>query len=222
MAAAKTYQATSISGDGWENLDWEAGPWQDMAHVDLGNYMGDRPVHFPDTRVKVGHDDEALYLHYRVEDRYVRAVAEADQGRIWEDSCVEFFFTPGPELSDLYFNLEMNCSGKILLHFHPGGGGETVILSAEECGAVERVHSLPDGVEPEISEAVTWQLACRLPLDLIAAHAPITRPEPGAAWRVNFYKCADQSSHPHWLTWSPVDFHRPNFHLPQYFGTLTF
>ena len=24
------------------------------------------------------------------------------------------------------------------------------------------------------------------------------------SWRANFYKCADASSHPHWLTWPPV------------------
>jgi len=36
----------------------------------------------------------------------------------------------------------------------------------------------------------------------------------------NFYKCADKLQHPHWLNWSPVDFPKPNFHLPQSFGVL--
>jgi len=41
-------------------------------------------------------------------------------------------------------------------------------------------------------------------------------------WRANFYKCADSTSHPHWLTWSPVDHPTPHFHLPAFFGTLEF
>ena len=37
-------------------------------------------------------------------------------------------------------------------------------------------------------------------------------PVPGDRWRANFYKCGDETSHPHWASWSPVgrlDFHRP-------------
>ena len=42
----------------------------------------------------------------------------------------------------------------------------------------------------------------------------------GRAWRANFYKCGDQTSHPHWAAWSPVD--ELNFHLPRCFGTIAF
>jgi hypothetical protein len=38
----------------------------------------------------------------------------------------------------------------------------------------------------------------------------------------NFYKCADQTSHPHWLTWASVDYPQPKFHLPEFFGRLVF
>ncbi|MCB0276848.1 MAG: diguanylate cyclase, partial [Calditrichaeota bacterium] len=26
----------------------------------------------------------------------------------------------------------------------------------------------------------------------------------------------------HWLTWAPVEHPKPNFHLPEFFGTLVF
>ncbi|MBO7566063.1 MAG: hypothetical protein J6T60_03070, partial [Bacteroidales bacterium] len=39
-----------------------------------------------------------------------------------------------------------------------------------------------------------------------------------ATWRGNFYKCADHSSHPHWLTWNPVSV--LNFHLPDCFAEI--
>jgi len=57
---------------------------------------------------------------------------------------------------------------------------------------------------------------------LLKRYCPVITPSPQAEWRVNFYKCADDTSHPHWLTWSPVDLPEPNFHHPQSFGILQF
>jgi hypothetical protein len=53
-------------------------------------------------------------------------------------------------------------------------------------------------------------------------YSTFVKPAPGVKWRANLYKCADATSHPHWLTWSKVDYNRPNFHLPDYFGELEF
>ena len=50
----------------------------------------------------------------------------------------------------------------------------------------------------------------------------MTVPEPGVGWRANLYKCADDSSHPHWLTWAHVDNPTPDFHLREFFGILRF
>ncbi|MDA0991466.1 MAG: carbohydrate-binding family 9-like protein, partial [Verrucomicrobia bacterium] len=50
----------------------------------------------------------------------------------------------------------------------------------------------------------------------------LNRPAPGVSWRSNLYKCGDATSHPHWLTWSPIDRPKPDFHVPDQFGTLTF
>ena len=44
----------------------------------------------------------------------------------------------------------------------------------------------------------------------------------GQTWRANFYKCADASVFPHWLTWSRVGLPEPDFHQPAFFGTLEF
>ena len=84
-------------------------------------------------------------------------------------------------------------------------------------------HSLPKTIDPEIKEPVTWTVEYRLPFEIVKKHCPtLVPPESGTVWRANFYKCADASSHPHWLTWSPVDFPEPKFHLPEFFGVLKF
>jgi hypothetical protein len=201
---------------------WEVTPWTDISSVLIRNHMGPKPAHFPSAEVKIAYDDTALYVIFRVADQYVRAVAQAHQGHVWEDSCVEFFFTPDADVSKGYFNLEMNCGGTMLFHFHPGTGKERIVFSERECEMIQRGHSLPRIVDPEIRTPIIWTLAYCLPIDLLKAYFPVVKPGPNVQWRANFYKCADQTSHPHWLTWAPVDFAKPNFHVPEAFGVLKF
>ena len=99
------------------------------------------PVH-PQMEVAMAHTGDNLLLHYRVEEDCIRAAAEQDGGRVWEDSCCEIFLqapspitqhptpntqhpTPsknnlpspkgGAEVGSPYFNLECNCAGTLLI-----------------------------------------------------------------------------------------------------------
>ncbi len=201
---------------------WERPAWQSIEHLALAHHMGDAPVHRPHVEAKLLWDDDALTLIFRVADRYVRAVAENHQDPVYKDSCVEFFFTPGPDLGLSYFNLEINCGGTMLFWWHPKNE-EAMPVAAEDCDRIEIAHSLPKMVEPEIKEPTTWTLEYRLPFDILRKYCPAaTDPAPGVIWKANFYKCADESSHPHWLTWAPVDHPTPRFHMPGYFGALLF
>ena len=38
----------------------------------------------------------------------------------------------------------------------------------------------------------------------------------------NFYKCGDKTAHIHFVSWSPIGCEKPDFHRPEYFGTLEF
>lgn len=201
---------------------WNQSPWKEVSSVIIGNYMGENPVHFPLAEVKVAYDDLSVSVMFQVADRYVRAVAKDHQGNVWEDSCVEFFFTPGPDVAKGYFNLEMNCGGTLLFHFQPGAGKDRIVLSKKECDQIRCTHSQPCIVDPEIDKPVTWTVAYAIPIALLKKYCPVTTPAPNVEWRANFYKCGDKTSHPHWLTWAPVDSLKPNFHLPESFGILAF
>jgi hypothetical protein len=115
---------TSTQPEG--DADWGKPPWKDIPSEPIQHYMGAKPDHFPRAEVKIAYDDIAIHVMFRVEDRYVRAVAAEHQDKVWEDSCVEFFFTPDADVSKGYFNLEMNCGGTMLLHFQPGAGKDRV------------------------------------------------------------------------------------------------
>ena len=204
------------------DASWDKAPWQGIQPELIGNFMGEKPQHLPKTEVKIAYDDTALYLIFRVEDQYVRAVAADHQRGVYRDSCVEFFFTTGTDVAQGYFNLEMNCGGRMLFSFQRAPEEGQVSIPKAEIGKIEIAHSLPQIIDPEIEEPTTWTVEYRLPLSVLDSYCPVAKPAPGVTWRANFQKCADAVSHPHWLTWAVIDSPRPNFHLPQFFGTLEF
>lgn len=201
---------------------WNKRPWRKLPAGLVANAMGTPPEHRPKTEVKVAYDESAVYVIFRVEDRYVRAIQPRFTAKACLDSCVEFFFSPGPDVAEGYFNLEVTCGGAMLLGFQAAPGRKALIVPEQERQAIAVAHSLPAIVDPEITAPVTWTVEYRIPLDLLRKYRPVLAPAPGVIWRANFYKCADQTSHPHWLTWAPVDLPWPNFHTPQFFGRLEF
>ena len=88
------------------DAQWIKSFWNGIRTIKLTNYMGSKPSHFPATEVKLKYDNENIYVIFSVKDRFVKAVATEINGRIWEDSCVEFFFTPGPDVSVVILTLK--------------------------------------------------------------------------------------------------------------------
>jgi hypothetical protein len=201
---------------------WDAPSWREIPSIHLAHHMGEAPAHRPVARVKLQYDAEHLFVLFSVEDRFIRSVVSEYQGDVWTDSCVEFFFTPGVDLDDGYFNIEANCGGTLLFTHRLDRDTGVVPVDESVARRLEVFHTLPSRVDPEITDPVTWQLAYRIPWRMLEAYTPVTRPAPGVRWRGNLYKCADASSHPHWLTWAPVEWPQPDFHRKQFFGTLEF
>lgn len=219
---AQKYKVQKLNDPPEVNAVWDKKPWQDIEPMQIKNFMGDRPDHFPFTQAKVAYDNTAIYVIFRVEDRYVRAVAEKNQGPVYMDSCVEFFFTPGTDIEKGYFNLEMNCGGTMLFHHQMKPRTDQTWIIEDHIREVAVAHTMPQIVDPEMVGDTTWIVEYRIPFSILSEYHNFPVPGAGTVWKANFYKCADKTSHPHWLTWSPVDFPRPNFHLPQFFGKLEF
>lgn len=203
---------------------WSGPAWAQAEPLRVERFRPESSAHHPATAVRLLYDDEALYGIFCVHDRYVRSRFTHFQEPVWRDSCVEFFVQPdgaGP-----YFNFEFACGGAFLAHYvtdHRRSGGKVAgftSLAESDASQVRVYHSLPALVEPEITEPITWLLEFAIPLALLAKYAAFNRPAAGQTWRANFYKCAEENSHPHWAAWAPVD--ELNFHLPRCFGTLNF
>jgi hypothetical protein len=202
--------------------DWNKPQWLKSKAVVIENYMGSEPGFRPFAQAKMMYDDENLYVIFLVKDRYVRCITRDINGPVWEDACVEFFFSPDVSFPERYFNLEINCGGTPLMHYNIIPDKDINVLEVKDIEMIEIAHSLPQIIDPEITDPITWTIEYRIPLAMLEKYSRITYPESGINWKANFYKIAENSSNSHYLTWSPVENKEPNFHLPQYFGQIRF
>ena len=203
---------------------WSGAVWKRAETLTVANFRAESSDHRPKVQARLLYDAQNVYGLYRVEDRYIRAVADSFQGMVCRDSCVEFFFRPGNAKG--YFNFEFNCGGTFLVFYviddtrTADGFKDYVKLTDDDGRQVRMFHSMPTIVEPEIAEKKTWSLEFAIPLAMLARYTgPLADPA-GQVWNANLYKCGDQTSHPHWASWNPVD--ELNFHLPRCFGQIRF
>lgn len=203
---------------------WDSGAWEAVTSVELSHFREESSSNRPRTRAKLLHSPQGINGIFRVEDSYVRCVHDSYGEPVYKDSCVEFFVKP--KETHGYFNFEFNCGGTLLCSYivdptrTHDGFMDFVRLPEAEGRLVEIYHSMPGVVEPEIAGPVTWIIEFFLPFTLIEKYVGPPGVISGQEWKANFYKCGDETSHPHWASWSPVE--ELNFHMPRCFGTICF
>lgn len=201
--------------------------WSGVPALELDCPLPTDSGHQPRTRFQGIYNEDALVGLFSVADRYVRSVCTEYQDQVSRDSCVEFFFRPvtpsGPASG--YFNFEFNMGGVLLVYYirnheRVNGFKDYSKLTSEECAQVVVEASRPGVTDPEITDPVDWQLAFRIPRHVLEIYAGPLGVIQGSTWSANFYKCASDTSHPHWISWQPLS--AKNFHLPEHFGPIHF
>jgi hypothetical protein len=216
------YEVYALSGRIIIDADWNKPVWNNIKPLYIKNLMGETPVFLPQVQAKMMYDEENLYVIFLVHDRFIRSRVTEINGRVWEDSCVEFFFSPDLHFPERYFNLEINCNGIALMHYNTVADVVHDEINPRFIKEIEIAHSLPGPIDSEIDSLTTWSLEYRLPLRFLSEYSDIEAPSPGLKWRGNFFKIADETSNPHYLTWSKVYNDVPQFHIPEFFGILSF
>ena len=205
--------------------NWDEPAWQSADTIVLRNFVARSSAHRPKVEVKLLWDNRGLYVFFRVHDRYVRCLRTDYQAGVCKDSCAEFFVEPKKNRG--YFNFEINCGGTMLLYYldYPDRGtGRNKIKEAVPFslgGTVRIYHSMPKVVYPEVVFEATWKLEYFIPFKLFEHYLGPLGKIAGQAWRANFYKCADECSHPHWESWAPLH-GKESFHVPEYFAPIHF
>lgn len=171
----------------------------------------------PQVEFRMFHTGEWLLLRFDVAEQYTMARVTQDNGRSWTDSCVEFFISPdGKE----YYNFETTCAGRLLLAWHRSRH-EAEQAPQEVLQAVKRFTSLPFGqtFEERVGDN-RWSLTLAIPPRALFRHA--LNDWSGLQASANLYKCGDELSHPHFLSWSPIRTEKPDFHRPEFFAPIRF
>jgi hypothetical protein len=171
----------------------------------------------PKMSFAIAYTDNAILVHYRVEENCIRAIASHDNGNVWEDSCCEFFVQP---VSDgTYYNIECNCAGTLLIGFGKDRNNRQLASQAVLDG-IKRWSSLGRDHFDIKNGKYTWEMALVIPFTTFFVHE--IKKIDGKTVRANFYKCGDKTSVPHFLSWNPIDTQSPDFHRPDFFGEMTF
>ncbi|HQC52107.1 MAG TPA: carbohydrate-binding family 9-like protein [Lentisphaeria bacterium] len=203
--------------------DWYDSAWKGAETAELTHVRPESSDHRPKVAVRLLHDDSHVYGLFQVRDRFIRAVNIGYQAPVCKDSCVEFFFKP--DVGPGYFNLEMSAGGSYLFYYvrdHQRTEEGFVDYSAvdEACGRLLTVKTtLPERIDPEIDRPLTWYAQFVIPVAALEPYCGKIGALGKRTWRGNFYKCGDDTSHPHWITWAPLTV--LNYHLPECFDTLT-
>jgi len=169
----------------------------------------------PDCIASIAYGDKGIAICYHVRGLDLRAMNTEDNSPVCQDSCCEFFMLSSDGKN--YFNFETNCIG--IMHAALGANiKEREYFTDKQLSKIKRYSSLPFEAVEKNDSIASFTLAVVIPFEVMGLD-PASLPE---SIKGNFYKCADKTSHPHYTSWNPIGTPRPNFHTPDYFGTLYF
>ena len=202
--------------------NWNKQIWKRTKSLLINNENDWGSSHKPQTDAKLCYDNENIYVIFRVKDQYLKCATSRHNGPVWQDSCVEFFFSPYSIAIQKYFNIEVNCNGYAYMAFQRDSKIDYDLFPIEDIEATKIVHTLNSLAVKEIEQPIEWFIEYKLPFAMLAKYSAFLKPQKGTIWRANFYKCAENNSHPHWLSWTKIKSPKPDFHLIQFMGTLKF
>jgi hypothetical protein len=171
----------------------------------------------PDVNVSLAYGSKEIFLKFRVRESCFKAEMTESNQNVYEDSCVEFFVAPDDD--GIYYNLEFNGIGTCLMGCGTGRAGRER-ADPGLISLIRRFASSGNSPVQEISGDNFWTLTIAVPFIVFYRHRVVAAG--GKTFSVNFYKCGDKLSKPHYLTWNPVETGKPDFHRPEFFGKLKF
>jgi len=170
----------------------------------------------PNVSFRIGHVEKEVLLKFDVAEERVRALETRTHGEVYKDSCVEFFISFD---RTNYYNFEFNCIGTPHLAYGPAREHRTFLpLSLTERLVI---HSSL-GTQPFAEKAgfFKWTLSVRIPVACFAFDAIASLS--GVQASANFYKVGSGLTVPHYVTWNPIHTPTPDYHRPEFFGSVLF
>ena len=173
--------------------------------------------YLPTVDFAVAHNGANLLIHYRVTEKKTLGTMVKDLDPVYKDSCCEFFCMN--EGDSLYYNIESNCLGSILMECGKGRDNRTT-STTENLQHIDRWASLGRKDIGLINKETHWELAVVVPVAAFWRHNFGTLS--GKTFLVNVYNCVGSGDDRQYVTWNPIDTPSPDFHRPEYFRRIYF
>lgn len=168
-------------------------------------------------KFKIGYTNQSILLKVFVKEDYVRARYSQPNDPVYRDSCFEFFISLDDEKS--YYNFEFNCIGTTYLAFgKPGNNREKA--NHEAVNSIQTFSTLGNKTFEEKQGDYNWKLNIYIPFYAFFKHD--LKSLKGKTCGANFYKCGDDLTLPHFISWNNIETKEPDFHRPEFFGEITF
>lgn len=194
-------------------LVWDAIPSARLEHV------GWDTTYQPECEAKCIYEiDVGLHVKLSCREREPLARYTKFFDDVYKDSCLEFFSAYG---NGAYMNIELNAKGTMLCALGADRNKRTPISEIIPLYSDSSAFPITTGTE---DGGEVWFVDLLIPTAAMEKIYGITATDiqPGFILKGNFYKCGDETESEHYMMWAPVLTAFPDYHRPEYFGTLLF
>lgn len=175
--------------------------WNDIVAFEINQALW-QTTYCPRSYAKMVIVNEVIYLNMFCEEMNPKATYTKLNDPVYKDSCLEAFINFDYEHTHHYLNIEVNALGTMCIEI-----GDR---------RRPRVKLEPNFKPIPYKNEDGWGFIIEIPLAYIKQlYGTI-----GNIWKANFYKCGDDCEQMHFLSWNKIETETPNFHCPEYFGSI--
>ncbi|WP_443938907.1 carbohydrate-binding family 9-like protein [Pedobacter sp. MW01-1-1] len=168
------------------------------------------------TSVAIVHSGDAIFLKFYVKEDVIKVKTHQINGPVHQDNCVEFFVLFKDD--DKYFNIEFNCMGLCLIGYGKERLNRELLNEQLICKVKTHINIKSAAIEEK--NRYQWEITAMLPIEIFEASNLTSFNQKSA--RGNFFKCGDDLPKEHFYSWQNIISETPDFHLPEFFGSLAF
>lgn len=203
---------TNEINPGIDSAEWEKAT---LGHINnCSQWPTSECVAAPNTTFKLLRGPEGISILMHTDETHLRSEVKVQNGPICTDSCMEFFLKPSP-WDVRYINFEVNPDG--IMHIGIGKDRYGREMVEEDRATFDVVSIANEG---------DWTLKYYIPYTFIEKLYPelekLSRGNSCNIMRGNFYKCGDNTDHPHLASWAEIKTANSDFHVPDFFGRIIF
>lgn len=190
--------------------------WSDanVGHINVFNWKAFEGYD-PQAEFMMVHDDANIYIKMTAHNDYIISECRNINDMVCNDSCMEAFIA-APSLPDTYFNFEFNSSGVMFLGCGKTRSGRQTIdpeIIKKYITIICESDDIPQ------TQRGKWSVTAIINKELF--HAVTGVEFTSGQGKGSFYKCGERAVS-HFISWNKIGTDHPDFHTPEYFGTIIF